>query len=334
MTAATRALGAARLSPDKLRLALVLGSGGVKSIAALGVAEVLFEAGLKPDLVVGCSAGAVFGALLACGHAPREAMAMATRLWSRDITSERKPGAWFDLARCGFQRDAKVPFGDRFAMRDDRLIRERLRAAFGATTWDELSCTFRVRATDAHTGGPVTLEHGLVWEALRASVALPFLFAPLRLDGRTLVDGSVCDPLPLSAASDAQAVVAVGFDVPMPKHVRGPTRLATRVTASLTNNLMQAQVAAHQRPNTFVLMPELGRRVGLFETDAMPYLIEQGRQAARQVLPSLLKSMAHVASHEPLRADTTNEDRWRSSNLAAVRHEAFIRSGPPAMASA
>ena len=64
------------------RFAVVLGSGGVRSIAALGMVEVLAREGLMPDLVVGCSAGAMFGALIAAGHDANEAVRIATTLWS------------------------------------------------------------------------------------------------------------------------------------------------------------------------------------------------------------------------------------------------------------
>lgn len=72
------------------RFALVLGSGGVRSIAALGMVEVLAREGLVPDLVVGCSAGAMFGALIAAGHDAREAIRVATTLWSPEVTRKRR----------------------------------------------------------------------------------------------------------------------------------------------------------------------------------------------------------------------------------------------------
>ena len=68
--------------PPRHRFAIVLGSGGVRSIAALGLVEVLLREGLRPDLVVGCSAGALFGALIAAGHDAEAAVRIATTLWS------------------------------------------------------------------------------------------------------------------------------------------------------------------------------------------------------------------------------------------------------------
>jgi NTE family protein len=273
------------------RFALVLGSGGVKSVAGLGVAEVLQEEGLLPDLLVGCSAGAMFGALLAMGLPAREGMNIATGLWSREVTSQRRHRCWAELALSSMARGASDGFGERFALRDDALILQRLRAAFGTRRLEDLQVPMVVNATDAHTGQAVLLRRGDLVEALRASIALPFLFAPQPLEGRWLVDGSVSDPLPVAAAAHAQFTLAVGFPVPLPKRVNGPTRLATRITASLTNNLMQAHLDAHAGPRLLTLMPQLERRVGLFDTEAMPQLIEAGRRSARAALPQLRRML-------------------------------------------
>ncbi len=281
------------------RFALVLGSGGVKSVAALGVAEVLLQEGLKPDLIAGCSAGAVFGALLASGHDAATCIAMARSLWSREITSQRQRGAWWQLASSTVHPRGRRLFGESFALRDGSLIEQRLQQAFGHRQLEALPTRLRVNATCAGTGDSVVLTHGSVWHALRASIALPFLFAPHRIGDRLMVDGSVSDPLPLSAVVGARTVLAVGFPVPMPRKVNGPTRLATRITASLTNNLLRAHIAAHAGPRTVVLLPSLERRIGLFETDAMPDLIELGRRAARDVLPQLHALLGDPRHVEP-----------------------------------
>ncbi len=279
-------------SPRAPRLALVLGSGGVRAVAALGLMQVLEEAGIRPDLIVGCSAGAVFGALPAAGRQAADSLHLAQTLWSREITSQRRRRAWVEMALGPLVRGQGEQFASRFALRDDRLIMERLRQAFGTLQLQDLPIPLRVNATDAVSGQPVLLSQGSLCDALRASVALPFLFAPHRVDGRLLVDGSVCDPLPLGAAADADLVLALGFEVPSPRAVTGPTRLATRVTAALTNNLMQARIASHAGPTRITLLPALERRVGLFDTQAMPYLVEVGRAAAREALPRLERLLA------------------------------------------
>lgn len=265
--------------------AVVLGSGGVRSIAALGMVEVLVREGLMPDLIVGCSAGALFGALIAAGHKAEEAVRIATTLWSADITRKRRWRAlpqmlWPSLCR----------FDANFALRDDSPVLQRLDKAFGDLRLEDLRVPLRVTATDATTGDTVVLSRGSVVEALRAAVALPFMFSAVQIDGRRLIDGFVSDPLPVSAAADAHSVLALGFASPMPHRVDRPTRMLAQVTSAMTNNLVQARLAAATASGQrlMTLMPLLERRVGLFDTDAMPYLVDAGRRATEARLPAIL----------------------------------------------
>jgi len=102
----------------------VLGSGGVRISAALGLVEVLTQEGLAPDLVVGCSAGALFGAPIAAGHPADDASRLATTLWSAEVTRRRR---WRAIPQMIWPRLAR--FGPDFALRDDRLVRQRLTQA-------------------------------------------------------------------------------------------------------------------------------------------------------------------------------------------------------------
>ena len=266
------------------RFAIVLGSGGVRSIAALGMVEVLNREGLAPDLIVGCSAGAMFGALIAAGHSADEAVRVATSLWSADVTRKRR---WLAVPQMLWPRLTR--FDADFALRDDSPVMQRLEQAFGDVHIEDLRTTLRVTATDAASGERVVLRQGNLVQALRASIALPFMFAPVHINGRRLVDGFVSDPLPVSAATDAQAVLALGFESPMPRRIDGPTRLLAQVTSALTNNLMQARLAHAGEGGMRLLsiVPRLERRVGLFDTQAMPYLVDAGRRATQAHLPAI-----------------------------------------------
>lgn len=267
------------------RFAVVLGSGGVRSIAALGMVEVLVREGLTPDLVVGCSAGAMFGALIAAGHSAGEAVRIATTLWSPEVTRKRR---WLAIPQMLWPRLGR--FDADFALRDDGPVMHRLEQAFGDVRIESLRIALRVATTDAATGERVVLDQGPLVTALRASIALPFMFAPVHIEGRRLVDGFVADPLPVSAAFDAHAVVALGFKSPMPYRIDGPSRMLAQVTSSLTNNLMQARLAEAQASGVRLLsiVPTLDRRVGLFDTDAMPYLVDAGRRATEAMLPNIV----------------------------------------------
>lgn len=273
-----------RRAADTPRLALVLGSGGVRSAAALGIAQVLADEGLKPDLVVGCSSGALFGACIAMGWSGREGLDAAMRLWSADLTEKRRWRAWFELLApklAGFDAD--------FSMRDASLIRERIESAFGVTRIEDLPIPLRVATTVASSGAPFMVDHGRVSDAVRASMALPFLFPSVDFQGRRLTDGVLSNPLPVSLASDARAVITVGFRGAMPRRVDRASRLVAQVTTTMINNLQAAQVKAAQNAGARLLPLELDidRRIGLWDTAAMPRIFEIGRRAACEQMPAI-----------------------------------------------
>jgi NTE family protein len=266
------------------RLALVLGSGGVRSVAALGIVDVLEDAGLKPDLVVGCSSGALFGACVAAGWTGGQGLDAALKLWSPELTQKTRWRAYVELVAPKLSG-----FGADFALRDAGLIRARVERAFGDMRIEDLPMPLRIVATDATNGGPVVLTRGRLADAVRASMALPFMFPSVEIDGRRLTDGVLTDPLPVSVANDARALLTVGFRGAMPRRVDRASRLVAQVTTTMINNLQDARLAAARAAGQRMLNFELDidRRIGLWDTAAMPRIFEVGRLAAREQLPAI-----------------------------------------------
>ena len=285
------------------RLALVLGSGGVRSIAAVGIAEVLAAEGLRPDLIVGCSSGALFGATIASGMTGREALEAATSLWSAELTQQRRWRAYAQLLA-----PKMFGFGAGFALRDDRRIAQRIQRAFGDRQLEDLPIPLRIVATEASSGERVVLRRGSLAQALRASVAVPLVFPSVEVDGRRLVDGVVSDPLPIAVASDAALVVALGFKGVMPRRIDRASRMVARASTTLINNLQQARIDAARNAGQRVVELDLAldRHVGLWETRAMPYLFEAGRRAARGQLARIMALERQLSSRaggcEPMAA--------------------------------
>jgi NTE family protein len=270
------------------RLAFVLGSGGVRSIAAVGIADRLAREGIAPDLIVGCSSGALFGATIASGMGTDAALRSATELWSAELTQQRRWRAYAQLIA-----PRLAGFGAGFALRDDRLIAERITRAFGELQLEELPTPLRVATTCAASGQPVVLSRGRLVDALHASMALPFIFPSVEVGGRRLVDGVISDPLPLGAASSARAIVALGFQGLMPRRIDRASRLVAQTSTTLINNLMQARVDAARVAGQTVIHIDLvlDRHVGLWDTKAMPYLFEAGRRAAEARLPEIVAAL-------------------------------------------
>jgi NTE family protein len=266
------------------RFALVLGSGGVRSVAALGIADVLGRAGIRPDLVVGCSSGALFGACIAMDMTGEQGLAAAMRLWSVELTQQKRWRAFLELLAPRF-----MGFNAGFSLRDAGLIRARVERAFGDAQLENLAIQLRVVTTDVATGESVVLCRGRVTEAVRASMALPFIFPSVQVDGRRLSDGVISDPLPVAAARDADAVVTLGFRGAMPRRIDRPSRLVAQVTTAMINNLQLARIEAARAAGQRMIEIELDidRRIGLWDTAAMPRIFEIGQRAAEAQLPAI-----------------------------------------------
>jgi NTE family protein len=263
-----------------------------------------------PDLVVGCSAGAMFGALIAAGPQRRRGGAHRHHAVVGRGHAQRR---WRAIPQMLWPRLGR--FDADFALRDDRLVMQRLQQAFGNLQIEDLPLPLRVTTTDAATGERVVLRSGSLVQALRASIALPFMFAPVQIDGRRLIDGFIADPLPVSAAP-MRAVLALGFESPMPRRIDGPSRPAGPGDLGPDQQPDAGPAGRGRRAMgrcVLSLVPTLTRRVGLFDTDAMPDLVDAGRRAPAQDHLPQIRALLHArvrwkpARHRPSKRPCTRK---------------------------
>ena len=274
-------------------ISLVIGSGSVKCAAALGVVKALTDAGIGIDRVVGCSAGALFAAIVALGYDTASAKDITVRTWTRELTSRPNRMSYLRLL-------APRIFGfkaDNFGLRDDRAMLARIRSVFGDRRIEDTLIPLHITATDFATGELVEITSGSIVDAIRASLALPLAFAPVRLNGRLLVDGYLADPLPLSVAMKhgSRVIVGVGFESPYQEKVRSAGRFAFQLSAIMSNNLLKSKVAFHSiahHSEMIMILPEFKQRVRLFDTAKVPYIVDEGEQATLQQLPYLRELLA------------------------------------------
>ncbi|MDK3016407.1 patatin-like phospholipase family protein [Pseudodonghicola flavimaris] len=166
---------------DRGSLGLALGSGGARGWCHIGVLRALEAQGVRPGMVAGCSMGALVGAAWAAGQLD------ALEDWARGLTSTSFM-SMIDLRldRSGLMRGA--------------AIMDLLRDLGLPETIEELEVPFAAVATDMETGREVWLREGPLVDAVRASISLPAIFRPHRVDGRWLLDGGLINPVPVSAA--------------------------------------------------------------------------------------------------------------------------------------
>lgn len=281
------------MANQQTRVALVIGSGSVKCAAAIGLQKALQREGIEIGMVVGASGGAIYAALIAMGIAPEQAADMSARLWTRDVTAKHNRRALWQILLPNV-----FGFDENFGTVDDTLVMQRLRDAYGDAKIENTVIPLYITATDFHNGEQVVLTKGNLVDAVRASFAIPYIFKAHRVDGRLLVDGYLTDPMPVGVAikENANVILAMGFESPYQGKINALMRYTFQVSSIMSNNLLKANYAFHSMAHhgeVLTILPQFEQRIGLFDTDKIPYIIEAGERAMQAQMPYLKKLLAN-----------------------------------------
>lgn len=252
------------------QVGLALSGGAAWGWSHIGVLEVLEQAGIPVDMIAGCSMGAVIGALRCTGR-PVEELLEIPKYWSTRTRRFLEWRLW------------------RMSLLNERMVCRTFQRYFGDTAVNRMAIPFRVGAVDLESGQEEPQVDGPLWEALRASIALPGLLPPWRRGGRLLVDASVRDPLPVQMVRDMGADFAIAVNAIVPPGVRRPAARYPRnlheiVVQSLS--LMQRAIGqgAAEKAADIVFSPDLSG-ISLLEFRRSAEIVAAGRRAAEEKLP-------------------------------------------------
>ncbi len=202
---------------NRKRVGLALGGGAARGLAHLGVLTVLEGAGVPIDFVAGTSAGAVVGAIYCAGFSMIKAIETATRM------------TWKNIARPTWPSKGFLSF-DRM---ETWLVSE-----LGDLQFSDLRIPFATIAVDINTGQQIVFREGRLATAIRASCSVPGIVAPVEMGGRSRVDGSLVNTIPVSVAREMGADYVIGVDI-FPHAVRpswGPFGLGFTAIEILVQN--------------------------------------------------------------------------------------------------
>lgn len=176
----------------KPKIGVALGSGGARGWIHVGVLQALKDAGMEPDVVAGCSMGALVGGAFAAG-------------WLDDLEEWALTISRLDIVRL---LDVDITNG---GLIDGNRIKQFLQDFKGDIGIKDLEKPYMAIATDLNTGREVWLQDGSLFDAIRASVSIPGFLTPFHLNGKWLVDGGLTNPVPVSAcrALGADIIIAV-----------------------------------------------------------------------------------------------------------------------------
>ncbi|MDR3659425.1 MAG: patatin-like phospholipase family protein [Mycobacterium sp.] len=262
--------------------AFVLSGGGSLGSIQVGMLLGLAEAGIKPDLIVGTSVGALNGGWIAA-RSDRDGVLALAELWrslSRREVFPTSPGLGF----LGFM-------GQRPHLVHNSGIRNLLKRNLRFRRLEDSPIPLHVVATDVLSGQDVLLSSGDAVDAIAASAAIPAVLPPVRIDGRDLVDGGVVNNAPLSHAvalgADAVWVLPTGYSCAMAQSPRGALAMGMHAFTLAINTRLATDVARFEGTIELHVVPPLCPvKVSPIDFSRSAELIERSLRSTRRWLPT------------------------------------------------
>ena len=251
------------------KIALVLGGGAARGFAHIGVIKALEAQGIKPDIIVGTSAGAVVGALYAAGNSGFDLQRLALQMQESEVSD------WSLPDRGVFKGEALQSFVNR---------------AVNQRPLEKLSRQLAVVATDLHSGEMVVFRSGNTGMAVRASSSVPGVFQPVMINGHEYVDGGLTSPVPVRVAKTLGADFVIAVDISARPEF-GKTASSIDVLLQ-TFAIMQQSISRNEMTEANVAIHPSLPDVRRTDFQDRNIAILAGEQAVAAVLPELKAKLA------------------------------------------
>ncbi len=271
LLAATVTDGGAQTQPTRPKIGLVLGGGGAKGAAEVGVLKVIEEMDIPIDYIAGTSIGAILGGLYATGYKAEQ------------LDSLFRSGLWMT--------DNVLALLDRLTETDEWV------------DFDELPIPFRCVAVDFDSQEEVVFRNGNLASAMRASMAIPGVYKPVLRDGKTLVDGGMANNLPVDVVKDMGADIVIAVDLTQNKHktrdfsLKELTGIGGIFDWIVSRPDWKKYNENRAAADVYINPPLKGYNAASFSYKSIDEMIRIGEQAARKHQAALLKVKQMVTEY-------------------------------------
>lgn len=299
----------ASTAQERKKIAVVLSGGGAKGMAHIGALKVIEEAGIPVDYIVGTSIGSIVGGLYAIGYTPSQLDSMVRKQnWSLLLSdkAERKRLS-LDRREDKEKYIISIPFDPEKKQKLDGLVQgENLNTLFSDLTigyhdsidFNRLPIPFACVATDIVSGREVVFHEGVLSTAIRASMAIPGAFTPVRKDSMVLVDGGLKNNYPADVAKKMGADIVIGISVQNEPQKADRLNKVTDILTQVIDFACKTKFESNkEQTDLFIKVDTEGYTVGSFNMEAIDSLILRGEEAARAQLAALhtLKKEAGIS---------------------------------------
>jgi len=286
---------------SKPKIGLVLSGGGAKGFAHVGVLKVLEEAKIPIDYIAGTSIGSIVGGLYACGYnAATIEKIVKGQDWGALLSNEYKqefipPFDKTDEARY----NVRFPFEEKkLALSNGILNGQNAMELFSYLTigfhdvsdFSKLPIPFLCIATNLSTGDEVVIKNGYLPKAMRASMSIPAAFTSAEIDGQMLVDGGIVNNFPVNRCKEMGADILIGVDITdslmTHEELKGIPEVASQLMIIMGKERNERD---HKAVDVYIRPYVRGYSAASFDQKSAEVLIQRGEDAARRVLPQLIR---------------------------------------------
>ena len=332
-------------TPPRPRIGLVLGGGGAKGGAHIGVIKVLEEMHIPVDCIAGTSMGSIVGAAYATGNSAAELQKIVTSINWREVLStvpreeysyHRKSldALFTSNIELGIKKNGIITPGGLLPTHQiEGLFRRIVASAGGVSDFDKLPIPFRAVSTDLESGSVQVFDHGDLAQAMRASMAVPGIFAPVEANGHLYVDGMLVRNLPVDVARQTCADVVIVVPLSNP----APPRRSLTTLLGIAGQAMGIAIEANERAQLATLTENdveidvVLKDITSGDFDKVPDAIPFGEAAARAAAPRLARYSISPQAYAAWRAGLPRINGIGSVRIDEVRLAGFKFTNPEVM---
>lgn len=283
----------AEISSDSLKVGLVLSGGGAKGLAHISIIKALEEAGVSIDYITGTSMGALIGGLYSIGYTTDQLIEIGrSNSWNEMFTE--KPSRQF---LSNYQREfddrtiATFPIGDRGLELPFGIIEgQSIYTFLSRYTWpvhainqfDDFPIPFATVATELETGNPVTFRSGYLPDAIRASISIPSLMVPHKVDGISYLDGGLSNNLPVNIAREMGANFIIAVNVASPLVPQDSIRSISDVINQVVNYQINVNIKKQIEDTDIYIVPEGINDYDILDFDKIDDFLKVGSNEAEK----------------------------------------------------
>ena len=266
---------------DRLKIGIALGSGGARGLAHIGVLKTLEENNIPIDYIAGVSVGSIAGAYYSLNREIASLEKKVLQLTKKDLLK------LIDLTS---PKRALIS-GDKIKNFIGELINNK--------SFSDTKIPLRLITTDLCSGEEIQITEGKLVDAIRASISLPGIFPPVKLNGRLLLDGGIVNPTPVDVVKQMGADIVIGVDLTMkyPIKLENPNIIETLMQSFGILRTQTTKLNVNNIKNAIMIRPNFSGVLDSYRFYENRKFIEEGKKVTKEVLPKIKDLIKRGSKH-------------------------------------